>query len=62
MIDAGYEEIEGHVSEHAVFKQKVYQLKSMKGGVGSDSLQKLIVFVENWLLNHVLTEDTKFSK
>jgi hemerythrin len=62
MIQIGYADIQRHRAEHALFKTHVSALNRNKSDYGVEQMQELILFLGDWLLNHVINEDGKLAK
>jgi hemerythrin len=61
MRNIGYKEINKHISEHTEFTQKTFQLQqSVDKNVPWDS-KKVIVYLRNWFINHIIFEDKKYA-
>lgn len=60
MRDIGYKGIEEHISEHRKFTQRTLQLKQDLNNDDFEGSKEMIVFLGNWLLNHVIIEDKKY--
>ena len=61
MKNIGYNEIHKHLLEHSEFTQRTLQFKQVADkNVPKDS-KKLIVYLRNWLINHIMFEDKKYS-
>lgn len=61
MRDKEYSDTERHILAHNIFKDRILQLKQ---DIYLDNItvtKELIVYLGNWLLNHVLVEDKKYS-
>jgi hemerythrin-like metal-binding protein len=61
MIDIGFKGIHKHRMEHDSFKEKIYQLRHRNYFNDTEVEKELIVFLGNWLRNHVIVEDKKIS-
>ena len=61
MRDIGYKGIDYQITEHEYFREKVNQLKQ-KSKISEPMLcHDIIVFLGNWLMNHVIKEDKKIA-
>ena len=61
MNESQYEEVEGHLNQHKAFTTYVASLMSDSSrGTGID-LEKLYVFISDWLVKHICTEDKKLA-
>lgn len=56
-----YEGAADHVAKHTEFKNDVAEIKSKAGDRDFNALE-LLVFLENWFINHILDTDKKYSK
>ena len=56
---AGYPESEAHKHAHKMFLQKVTELKA-QFDAGGDPAQEVMVFLIDWLKNHILGTDRKY--
>ena len=55
----GFPEIEDHMREHKKFRRKIL---SIKGSVSMpESMQNLLLYLENWLKTHTLDSDQKYA-
>ena len=61
MKNAGYNDIDKHISEHKIFKDRIFHLQQKKDINDIEVTKELIVYLGNWLLNHVIVEDKKYS-
>ena len=61
MRNLKYKDIDKHISEHKAFTQRALQLQQVVSKDDFELTKELIVFLGNWLLNHVMVEDKKFS-
>ena len=61
MRDIGYMDIYSHILLHQGFKQKIIYLKQVGNNNVPRATRELIAFLGKWLLNHVVTEDNKYS-
>jgi hemerythrin len=59
MCDIGHEEIERHMAEHEVFRAKANKLEMIALNESDDKKSDLVKFLQEWLVNHVMTEDKK---
>jgi len=58
MRDIGYKEIDKHTIEHRLFKLKLQQ---EVGENKYENTKKLIAFLVDWLVYHVIVEDKKYA-
>lgn len=57
-----YSDKESHVKEHDDLRQQVVALQNkLKNGQGSIT-NEVLVFLKNWLNNHIMVADKKYSK
>lgn len=56
-----YSDTDRHIIAHNVFKDRILQLKKDIDLENITVTKELIVYLGNWLLNHVLVEDKKYS-
>jgi hemerythrin len=61
MRDIGYKDIDNHIEEHKIFTDKILQLKSVNSSDDFEKTKELIVYLWNWILNHVMVEDKKIT-
>jgi hemerythrin len=61
MKDIGYKEINKHILEHTDFTQRTLQLKQVADKNVPKASKELIVYLRNWLINHIIFEDKKYS-
>lgn len=62
MQDKGFPEIADHIVKHRNFTHQIEELQSQHRNDDLEDTRKLIVVLGNWLLNHVLVEDRKYSE
>jgi len=55
-------DIDAHIAKHREFTQTIETLKTNYHGNNLEVTKELIILLGNWLLNHVLTEDRKYSE
>jgi hemerythrin len=60
MMDIQYDDIQNHILMHKSFRSNLAKLKN-KPDNSEKFTKELIVFLENWLLNHVIIEDRKLA-
>jgi len=56
----GYSDRFAHMAEHAAFIAKVEEFKNDYAARKSDLTQKVIDFLREWLIHHILIEDRKY--
>lgn len=56
----GYPEYERQVELHDSFTLKVYELEKEVINNNCEQGEKLVEFLENWFLDHILVEDKKY--
>jgi hemerythrin-like metal-binding protein len=61
MMEVGYSDIDRHIDEHKYFLQRAVELKQDNGNIDDEQCQKLVVFLSEWLLHHIMTEDKKIT-
>lgn len=61
MMERGYLDIGTHRIEHLFFIEKTSYLQYRNLMHDSDVSKELVVYLGNWLINHVLMEDRKYS-
>jgi hemerythrin-like metal-binding protein len=61
MRNKGYKDIDNHIKAHNIFKERIMLLKKDIDLKNIVLTKELIVYLGNWLLNHVLVEDKKYS-
>ena len=59
MMDTGYKDIDRQISEHEYFKLKVIELTQKSKTTDTMLCHDTIIFLGNWLMNHVIKEDKK---
>jgi hemerythrin-like metal-binding protein len=62
MREKGFHEIDAHIAKHREFTNTIETLKSNYHGNNLEVAKELIILLGNWLLSHVLTEDSKYSE
>jgi hemerythrin-like metal-binding protein len=61
MRDTGYKDINKHIEQHKIFTDKILQLKSENFSDDFEKTKELIIYLWNWILNHVMVEDKKIT-
>lgn len=63
MRQHGYEEVDGHKSEHDLLTQQVYEIrrKYMAGASATLSME-VMNFLKNWLIKHIQGTDRKYTR
>ncbi|MDV7339823.1 bacteriohemerythrin [Terasakiella sp. A23] len=62
MIRAGYPDFEVHKQEHDAFRDSIMSLRDFHETCPGDiDAQKIVTFLENWLLNHILKIDVQYQ-
>jgi hemerythrin len=61
MRNIGYKDIERHIVEHNEFAQKILRLQQVVNKNDFELTKELIVYIGNWICNHVLVKDKKYS-
>lgn len=61
MRDIGYKCIDDHIAAHNLFRENILQLRHNVDIDNMEVIKELIVYLGNWLLNHVIAEDQKYS-
>jgi hemerythrin-like metal-binding protein len=61
MRDVGYKKIDKHIVEHDYFKNEIMFAKRRQAQNKSNTDNKLIEFLSNWLIQHVTEEDRKYA-
>jgi len=61
MKERGFPEIDAHIAEHRIFTQTINSLGTRYHDNDLDVAKELIVVLGDWLLQHVLKEDKKYS-
>ena len=51
-----------HIMLHRFFTEKIHQLKTTIGHNDRESTKELIEFLVNWILQHIVIEDSKFTQ
>jgi len=63
MTSLNYDDISKHVQQHRKFTSRVEQFREELLKTGSkDTAEKLVGFLRNWLVTHIVTEDTKLAQ
>ncbi len=57
----GYSKLDKHIAEHKIFRYRLLHLQSKENINDIELTKELIVYLGNWLLNHVIKEDKKYS-
>jgi len=61
MRNRGYSDTDRHIIAHNMFKERILLLQQDININNIVVTKELIVYLGNWLLNHVLVEDKKYS-
>ena|ERR1700674_3484117 len=61
MKNKGYKDIDKHISEHTIFKERIYELQQKNKNNIVVPLEYIGLYLGNWLINHVMEEDKKYS-
>ena len=61
MADIGYKGIDAHKQLHRYFTEKVIEMQQVENKNDYDLTKEIIVFLGNWLLQHVIVEDKKYA-
>jgi hemerythrin len=61
MIDAGYSDIAAHQLIHRTLMSDLREKIQLLDG-GADNANEIVTFLFNWLLEHTVNEDMRFSK
>ncbi len=61
MREKGFPGIDGHIAKHREFTQTIEELRSGYHNNDLEVTRELIVLLGEWLLGHVIKEDSKFS-
>jgi hemerythrin-like metal-binding protein len=62
MRDKGYQVIDIHISKHREFTNTIEAMKTHYNGNNLEAAQELMVVLGEWLLQHVLKDDMKYSQ
>lgn len=60
MVKWGYPGLERQRQQHRYFEAQIRELESAHAGGGDRNAASLLVFLRDWLLNHILEEDKQF--
>jgi hemerythrin len=60
--DAAPEDAKMHLAEHRRFSQRVVALRNEAKQGSEDSRDALLVFLKDWLINHILTIDKRLGQ
>jgi hemerythrin len=61
LADIGYKGIDEHKQLHRFFTDKVREMQQVENKNDYDLTKDIIVFLGNWLLQHVIVEDKKYA-
>jgi hemerythrin len=61
MRNIGYKEIDKHIIEHTEFAQKILQLRQVAVKDDIVATEELVLYLGEWILNHVFDEDKKYA-
>lgn len=62
MQENEFQEIDAHIAKHLEFAHTIERLKADYQGDNLEVARELIIFLGEWLLQHVLKEDRKYSE
>jgi hemerythrin len=61
MREIGYNDIEKQIVEHKYFKERAIDLQLNSKSTDYKLCHEIIIFLGNWLMNHVIEEDKKIA-
>jgi hemerythrin len=61
MGEIGYKEIDEHKQLHRYFSEKLLEMQQVENKNDYDYTKELIVFLGEWILQHVIIEDNKYT-
>ena len=61
MREIGYKDIEKQIVEHKYFKERAIDLQLNSKSTDYKLCHEIIIFLGNWLMNHVIEEDKKIA-
>jgi len=61
MRENSYNGIDAHIAEHRLFTQNIEMLKANHHDNNLEATKELIIVLGNWILQHILIEDKKYS-
>ena len=61
MREIGYKDIEKQIVEHKYFKERAIDLQLNNKSTDYKLCHEIIIFLGNWLMNHVIEEDKKIA-
>ena len=61
MREIGYNDIEKQIVEHKYFKERAIDLQLNSKSIDYKLCHEIIIFLGNWLMNHVIEEDKKIA-
>jgi hemerythrin len=61
MKEVNYNNKDNHTEEHVKFKEMVTHLRGVDASNKYELSKELIVFLSNWMLHHVIEEDSKIG-
>jgi hemerythrin-like metal-binding protein len=61
MKSIGYKDINKHISEHWYFKERICKQQHVKDINNTVVSKEIVLYLWNWLINHVMTEDRKYA-
>ena len=62
MKDKGYKDYENHIVLHSQFVRKINDVYVNYPQNELEASRDLIIFLGNWILNHIIKEDLKYSQ
>jgi hemerythrin len=61
MRSINYEKLNQHEAQHKYFENQVQELEDAVSNGVNDKAENLAVFMRDWLINHILEEDKKYT-
>ena len=61
LVEIGYPDIERQRQQHDYFRARISELENSCQDLSDTDLQKLLVFMRDWFLNHILEADQDYA-
>ncbi len=62
MLDISYGHMKDHISQHDIFRSKIKELKSAYSSNSIEAKLKLVAFLKEWTLGHIIEEDQRLAE
>lgn len=61
MLAGHYPDLDNQVKQHHYFESKIAELEVFEAVGGKRTAESLLTFLRDWLLDHILVQDKRFS-